>query len=333
MKSSFSATTFALIAACVLLLNFSNQVIAQTLYWSELIPGGGPGGNSAASIIKRSDISGNGASTIVPNSAGLVFVHSIEYEPSSNKLYWTDRNRGLIQKSNLDGSDRQTVVTSLFFGQPSSIRGMAIDPAHSVMYWPDQSRHTVRRAGLDGTGVTDLVTEILSEDAAIDVPASRLFFANNVGGAEGPHDAIDIANLDGTLHTSIISGIYQLTALDVDPVAQKIYWVDVGLNALNDTSIRRANYDGSGVQILLQNLPDVILDLEVVPELNAMFWSSRDDGTIKRADLSGGNPHAIVTGLSQPGALHVVVPEPGCVTLLAVGLLLSIAANVRVRED
>ena len=248
MKTISAMAKSLRIATYALLSSFSVQATAQTLYWSELIPGGGPGGNSAASIIKRSDISGNGASTIVPISAGLVYVHSLAYEPTSNELFWTDRNRGLIQKANLNGSNIQTVVTATISGQPSSVRGLAFDSIHSTMYWTDENYDAVTRAIIDGSGAINVVTGILSEDVAVDVSAGRLLFANNVGGPEGPHDAIDASNLDGTESHTIVSGIYQLTALDVDPIAHKIYWADVGLNALNDTSIHRANYDGSGAR-------------------------------------------------------------------------------------
>lgn len=329
MKSSYVATMSLPIVAYALFLVNCTAATAQTLYWSQSFPGPGPGGNLTAEGIRRSDVDGNGISTIVPASAGLGFVHSIKYEPSSNKLYWTDQDLGLIQKSNLDGSNVQTVVKSLFFGQTSSVRGLAIDPAHSAMYWTDEDYQTVSRANLDGSGTINVITGILSGDVAIDVPAGSLFFANNVAGPEGPYDAIDISNLNGTSHHTIVNGIYQLTGLDVDPVAQKIYWADVGLNRQNDTSIRRANYDGSGMQILLSNLPDVIRDLDVVPELNAMFWSSRDQGMIKRADLNGANLHTIVSGLSQPGAVHVVVPEASSEALLVFGLLLCSACNTR----
>ena len=52
-----------------------------------------------------------------------------------------------------------------------------------------------------------------------------------------------------------------------------------------------------------------------------MFWTSRDDGAIKRADMSGANEQTVVSGLSEPGAILVVVPEPATLTLLALGVV------------
>src|SRR4051794_182294 len=63
MKSSYMATMSLPIVAYVVFLACCTQATAQTLYWNELIPGGGPGGNSAALSIKRSDIRGNAIST------------------------------------------------------------------------------------------------------------------------------------------------------------------------------------------------------------------------------------------------------------------------------
>ena len=224
-----------------------SPVGAQSLFWSESTPVLNSNGNfTAGTTIKRSNLDGSGTSIIADPTDGLKFLHSIAYEPVSNKLYWTDRNAGLIQRANPDGSNLQTVVTVKVSGQPSSVRGFALDSIHSTMYWTDQSYDTISRADLDGGNITAVVNSVVSDDMAIDVPANRVLYAINVGGAEGFHDGIGIANLDGSNAHSIVTSLVQVTAVDVDPIAQKVYWADVGFNAFNDTSIHRANYDGSG---------------------------------------------------------------------------------------
>ena len=39
------------------------------------------------------------------------------------------------------------------------------------------------------------------------------------------------------------------------------------------------------------------------------------------ADLSGANEQTVISGLSEPGAILVVVPEPTTLTLLALGVV------------
>src|SRR5262249_17361746 len=90
----------------------SKPAVAQSLYWNELIPGGGPGGNSAAYVAKRAAIDGSGASVIGSTaSGGISFYYSMAYEPIASQLYGTDPGHGRIQESNLDGSNVQTVYT------------------------------------------------------------------------------------------------------------------------------------------------------------------------------------------------------------------------------
>ncbi len=53
----------------------------------------------------------------------------------------------------------------------------------------------------------------------------------------------------------------------------------------------------SDPQTLAANLPDVIIDIDVDPLHNAIFWTSRDQGAIKESDLNGGNVHTLLAGL------------------------------------
>jgi hypothetical protein len=57
-----------------------------------------------------------------------------------------------------------------------------------------------------------------------------------------------------------------------------------------------------------------------VPQRNAIFWTSRDEGVIKRSNLDGGNVQTLLSGLSQPHAI-LVIPEPPTFTLSAVGMI------------
>ena len=74
-------------------------------------------------------------------------------------MYWADggrsgdRAKGKIQRSNLDGSGTEDLVTTGFW-EP---RGIALDVAGGKMYWT-HSRAKIQRSNLDGSGVEDLIT-------------------------------------------------------------------------------------------------------------------------------------------------------------------------------
>ena len=82
------------------------------------------------------------------------------------KMYWSDF--GGIVRANLDGSDREVVV-SIF----SSVFGLALDPVRRKIYWAEPFTNSIHRANLDGTDEEDLVTPGLDEPWGIAVEFRR----------------------------------------------------------------------------------------------------------------------------------------------------------------
>lgn len=307
------------------------QLSNQTIYWNEVIPGGGPGGNSALTLLNRVNINGGAADTISTNTTSRLT--ELAFEPSQQKLYWSVG--GFVKRSNPDGSNTENVVTSIVSGQQTGMYGLALNQANSKMYWTDTILKTVNVADFNGANRALLFdgNDIRPGQLVLDSVSSRLYFGNHGDGGtpEGPKDKISRINLTGLGFQTVVSGIVQLTGVDIDPIAQKLYWVDLGFNALNDTMIRRANLDGSGVETLLSNLPDVIIDIQVDPSNNALRWTSRDEGLIKMSTLNGGNVQPIFSGLREPHAL-LIIPEPANVALCLVGAGIVFSGR-RVRFD
>ena len=69
-------------------------------------------------------------------------------------MYWTDTGADKIQRSNLDGSGVEDLVTT-GLDWPS---GIALDVSGGKMYWTDYGTNKIQRSNLDGSGVEDLVT-------------------------------------------------------------------------------------------------------------------------------------------------------------------------------
>ena len=69
-------------------------------------------------------------------------------------MYWTDSDTAKIQRSNLDGSGVEDLVTT-GLGVPL---GIALDVSGGKMYWTDVLGEKMQRSNLDGSGVEDLVT-------------------------------------------------------------------------------------------------------------------------------------------------------------------------------
>ena len=107
-------------------------------------------------------------------------------------MYWTDWTTDKIQRSNLDGSGVEDLVTrNDGFSSP---RGIALDAAGGKMYWTVQVLHKIQRSNLDGSGVEDLVTTGLGTpwSIALDLSGGKMYWT------DPPEEKIQRSNLDGS---------------------------------------------------------------------------------------------------------------------------------------
>jgi len=111
-------------------------------------------GSSVAHLIGDDAHDSNG------DSLELYGPRGIALDVASGKVYWSDTIADKIQRSNLDGSEVQDVITSGLH----SVIGLAIDSAGGKLYWTDRGNSTLTsdldaivRANLDGSDVEVLV--------------------------------------------------------------------------------------------------------------------------------------------------------------------------------
>ena len=199
----------------------------------------------------------------------------------AGKMYWTDLEAAKIQRSNLDGSGVEDLVTSGL----SVPYGLALDVAGEKMYWTDLEAAKIQRANLDGSGVEDLVTSGLTVPygLALDLGVGHLYWTD--------FDKIQRANLDGSgVQGLITSGLVAPDGLALDLDAGKMYWTDVGTG-----KIQRANLDGGEVEDLVTSglvSPDgLALDLGA----GKMYWTDKGTDKIQRANLDGSEVEDLVT--------------------------------------
>jgi hypothetical protein len=123
------------------------------IYWTNM---GVP--NLDDGYIERSDIDGANRKTIIPK--GVTFTpKQIHLDKANGKLYWSDREGMRVMRSNLDGSQAETLVQT---GQGEADRldqtrwcvGITVDPARRQIYWtqkgPDNAEQgRIFRAGIE----------------------------------------------------------------------------------------------------------------------------------------------------------------------------------------
>ena len=154
-------------------------------------------------------------------------------------MYWADWGTDKIQRSNLDGSGIEDLVTTGL----QSPAGLALDVSGGKIYWTDAGTYKIQRSNLDGSGVEDLVTTGLGVawGLALDVSGGKMYWT------DWGTDKIQRSNLDGSgVEDLVTTGLRAPWGLALDVSGGKMYWTDAGTD-----KIQRSNLDGSGVEDLV----------------------------------------------------------------------------------
>ena len=186
----------------------------------------------------------------------------IAVDVEAGHIYWINmgvpsRNDGSIERCDLDGRNRKTIVPE---GATFTPKQLQLDKRGGKLYWCDREGMRVMRANLDGSQIETLVQT-------------------------GSTDA------DRRDATKWCVGI----ALDLE--RGQIYWTQKGPDNAGKGRIFRAGIDiprgesaskRSDIEVLYDGLPEPI-DLEIDHEKRVLYWTDRGDpplgNTVNRAPL------------------------------------------------
>lgn len=143
-------------------------------------------GNSGK--ILRTTMAGNSKKVIIENDIIQPSGLAIDYD--ENKLYWTDALREKIERSDMDGGNRETLISA-------TIYPFAITVFGDYIYWTDlQLRGVYRAEKHTGAGVTEMVKRLEESPRDIHVFSSARqtcsenpCLRNNGGCAHSCHQA------------------------------------------------------------------------------------------------------------------------------------------------
>src|SRR5271169_325090 len=111
------------------------DVAAGHIYWTNM---GNPKANDGT--INRADLDGNNVTNIVPSGKTWT-PKQLQLDAKNRKLYWSDREGMRVMRSNLDGSNIETLVdTSQGDARPGPDArkwcvGIALDVESGKVYW------------------------------------------------------------------------------------------------------------------------------------------------------------------------------------------------------
>jgi hypothetical protein len=238
------------------------DVAAGHVYWTNM---GVPRLNDGS--IERADFDGKNRKFIV--AAGGTFTpKQLHLDKANGKLYWSDREGMRVMRSNLDGSQIETLVQT---GEGEADRrdqtrwcvGIAVDPERKQIYWTQK--------GGDNAEVGRILR------AGIDIPE---------GETAANRSDVEV----------FFSGLPEPIDLEIDLEHRVLYWTDRG-NPPRGNTVNRAPIDAkpgqNEPQIVVSDLMEGIgIALDVpgnrmfATDLAGSIYVANLDGTDKRTLLA-----------------------------------------------
>ena len=196
------------------------DVEAGHIYWTNM---GHPPQNNGS--IERADLDGQNRTTIVPEG-GTFTPKQLHLEKKSGKLYWGDREGMRVMRSNLDGSQIETLVdSSQGDARPGPDQkkwcvGIAVDLERGQIYWSQK--------GPDNAGLGCIFR------AGVEIPK---------GETAATRSDIEV----------FFDGLPEPIDLELDLESRVLYWTDRGDPPRGNT-VNRASVDAK------PNEPEIVFD-------------------------------------------------------------------------
>jgi hypothetical protein len=158
---------------------------AGHIYWTNM---GVPNLNDGS--IERSNIDGKNRRVIVPQG-GTFTPKQIHLDKKSGKLYWSDREEMRVMRSNLDGSQIETLVEA---GRGDADRrdqtkwcvGITVDPVRKQIYWTQKGPDNAglgrwrRELRSTATGFAQVMAAPGADEGAVTSAALEIEFGRDI---------------------------------------------------------------------------------------------------------------------------------------------------------
>lgn len=225
----------------------------QKVYWSNMGNSLGAGQNAS---VQRADLDGAHVETLVERGSGVNTGKQLQLDLVNGKVYFSDREGAKIWRMNLDGSERETVVSGHGFDQ---LVGVAVDPAGGYFYFTDRNRGLVLRAGIefppgedhasrgDVETLADLGSASMPIDLALDLGARELYLTDrrkgtvSVMGMDVPPGQSASARDDVR---TLVDGLADPIGISLDLEEGALYFTELG------GAVSRAALDGSDSEVI-----------------------------------------------------------------------------------
>ncbi|XP_072899158.1 pro-epidermal growth factor isoform X1 [Hemitrygon akajei] len=251
---------------------------------------------SHGNAIYRIDREGTNHQRIVTNS-GLSVLLDFHYR--NEKIYWADRESGLLQQAFINGTNRKTVRNV-----GKGLFGFAVDWLHNTIIWTNREKGTIEMSNVHGENSKVLLRDLTFPTImAVDPEKGYMFWAS-----EGSVPCIHRAYLNGTRPISIVKPIMKVKILTLDLIDKRLFLFQSEAGTMS-SSIRSCDYAGGSVQVIKQAVDHWPFGLSLFAE--HIYYSDWKTSTIRRMNKYTGKDVVVISprrSFLPPADLKVVHP-------------------------
>jgi DNA-binding beta-propeller fold protein YncE len=250
--------------------------------------------------IHRMDLESKERKTLL--SSDLSSPGDIALDLERGKIYWTDARTSKIQRSNLDGSGVETIISGLMCPE-----GIDVDLVGEKIYWVEigGKRRGIWRSDLNGANVEAVIRSPAfgPRDIVVD-GLKRKIYRTETFRAE-----IIRMNFDGENEKVIVVGEHApFEGVPIAIAGGKIYWA-------YKTCISRSDPDGNDVEQLITDVKGGVKGIAVDEPNGRIYWTEYEPhseiGRVRCADLEGANEKTLILIRSRTPSGIAVDPVKG----------------------
>ncbi|XP_053179658.1 pro-epidermal growth factor [Scomber japonicus] len=222
----------------------------------------------------------------------------LDFHFREERVYWADKNTGIIYKASVRRVHRQKLYSS-----DKHISGLAVDWIWNSVYWTSREKGKIKRMDTNGKNERTLLRH-LSQPSSIAIdPSERLLFWL----CGGMTPSIQRFDMTGQMKTTLIKMVEQLKALSIDREDKRLFWIQLGLQ--EESAIASCDYNGSLIHIIDQPLRSYSLGISVFME--HVFYTDVASNAIKQINkYTGGEPLNVNTKRMAKPPIDVKVVHP-----------------------
>ncbi|XP_014786530.1 low-density lipoprotein receptor-related protein 6 [Octopus bimaculoides] len=225
--------------------------------------------------IRRISLETNHNDVLIPIQS-VKDAHSLDFDNSDNRIYWTDASLKQISRAFMNGSSLEHIIE---FGIEYP-EGMAVDWIAKNLYWTDIGTKRIEVARLDGKSRRVLIWKNLSNPRSIvlDPPEGYMYWTD-----WGEKPKLERASLDGKNRKVLVFDLGRVAGLTIDYADNRLYWTD-----LDNKRIESSDMLGQNRQVIIDSYLQYPRGITQYKDF--IYWTDLEKNTIERAHkLTGTN--------------------------------------------